>query len=216
MRKTMVAHRSLICGMLLVGSVVFGQDAGNAPADDGGNGPTPVVINPPRPRTRLEEFVARKGTLLVKGFTEIGTVQGEEGSAMKITAVEITDSGKQDKAYGLVLAIRSRAGREATAWVDYDELGPFLSAVDALRNIDATAATKMQNYEATYRTRGDVELTNYDLNGGRFVAVHAVQVAPLSGQLNWATAHFRLATTAEIHQQVVAAKDLIDKARGGQ
>jgi hypothetical protein len=47
------------------------------------------------------------------------------------------------------------------------------------------------------------------------ISVRAVQVIFPSGEVIWATAHFRLATLAAIRKQISDGKELLDKVKAG-
>src|SRR6266480_787869 len=62
------------------------------PADNANAMPVQIVAALPPPLTKLEAFAARKNVVIVKRFTDVGVVQSDDGSAVRITAVEFADA----------------------------------------------------------------------------------------------------------------------------
>ena len=164
--------------------------------------------------TRLESLELRKGTIILKGYTEVGKVDGEEGSSVTVSAVEMKDSKIGSHEMGL--AIQASGGgenaRAANSYVDFEEIPALLTAIDSLSKPDPNA-TRLSAYEAQYRTHSNLEFLSFDSNNQRMISVRAVQVIFPSGEVIWATAHFRLATLANIRKQISDAKEVLDKLR---
>lgn len=116
-----------------------------------------VTCEPVEPRTKLEALDDRLSAVIIKGFARITTV---EVPGVRIDAVDMRDMGNVSRAKGVVVAMREggERPRENRAWVDYEELGPLLNAIDALARVDETS-TKFPGFEAKYRTLGDLEIT---------------------------------------------------------
>ncbi|HEV8603847.1 MAG TPA: hypothetical protein VGQ99_00690 [Tepidisphaeraceae bacterium] len=166
--------------------------------------------------TKLEALELRKGTVIVKGYTEIGKVDGEEGSSISVSAIEMKDTARGTREMGL--AIVSQQGgegrRQAISYVDFDEIAGLIAGMDVLAKADPEA-TRLSAYEAQYRTRSNLEVVSFDSNNQRMISVRAVQVIFPSGEVIWATAHFRLATLAAIRKQISDGKELLDKVKAG-
>lgn len=121
-----------------------------------------VGCEPFEPRTQLERAEATQGAVIVKGFTRIRTV---EVGGVRIDAVELRELGTTPQpngmlvARGIVVVLREGGERpdENRAFVDYDELGPLLNAIDMVARVDENA-TKLASFEARYRTHGDLEV----------------------------------------------------------
>src|SRR5436305_8433014 len=84
--------------------------------------------------TRLEALELRKGTLIVKGYTEIGRVDGEDASSITVSAIELKDMTRGSKEMGLaiVAAQGGETRRQAISYVDFDEITALLTALDYL------------------------------------------------------------------------------------
>lgn len=119
-----------------------------------------LTCEPLEPRTKLEALEMKYETVLIKGFTRITTV---EISGVRIDAVEWRDTRNSARAAGITISLREiaeRAGerpRENRALIDYDEIEPFINAIDTVSKVSETA-TKLTGFEARYKTLGDLEL----------------------------------------------------------
>jgi len=203
----------------LVGLSAHAQDAdtstGTGANEDAGSA-VQVVPNLPPPPTRIEAAQQRKGSVVVKGYSEIGVVQGQSGSAIRVLAVEVSDTTRGAKEYGVAIAVDRASGqftREVVSYLDYEEIDSLLGAIDALARLDNSATTLM-NFDAIYRTHGDVELTSFTpTNGARGVALRCTQTIRPSGNIAWSTAYFTLSQLGDIRQQLIAAKLVLDKAK---
>lgn len=190
-------------------STVPGSPAGAGDATTGGQ-PLPM-FGPPPPATRLEGLAAQKGLLIIKGYTDIGDVQADDGSRLRVTAVTFTDA-QQHREQGLVVSVEQRDQAPVVTYVDGEEMDPLSDALDQLAKLENNAST-MANAEGVFHTRGDLEFTNHSNNGSRVVTVRATQIAIPSGQVYQAAATFRPARLTEIRQQIGTAKETLDRAR---
>ena len=172
----------------------------------------PPMFGPPPPQTRLEAIASQKGILITKGYTDIGEVQADDGSRVRITAVSFTDA-RQSREIGIVVSIEQRGNEGAViAYVDADELDPLSEALDGLAKLDQ-GASPMANVEGVYRTRGDLEFTNHSSNGSRVVSVRTTQLLLQSAQVAQATATLRPTRLAEIRQQIATAKETLNRPK---
>ncbi|HEY1683687.1 MAG TPA: hypothetical protein VGG19_02905 [Tepidisphaeraceae bacterium] len=171
-----------------------------------------ALLTTAKPSTKLEEFSQRKNAVIVRGFTDVSTIPGEDGASLAITAVELQDITNQTKEYGLVIHIDSGHQRTSLAYIDLDEIDALTNALDYLQKVDKPV-TQLANFEAQYRTRGDLWLTNGNANGTRLVAIRTTHLEP-AGEFTSAIAYFRPASLADIRQQIINAKQMLDKLHG--
>lgn len=208
-----IALGVLCIGLLSMRGVAQQQPINPSAAAQGAE-PAPMFAPPP-PATRLEGLAAQKGVLIIKGYSDIGEVQSDDGSRLRVMAVTFTDA-KQNREQGLVMSIEQRDQTPVVAYVDADEFDGLSEALDQLTKIENTSST-MNNAEGIFRTRGDLEFTNHSSNGaGRMVTVRGTQIVLPSGQVMQAQASFRPARLSEIRQQVALAKESLDHARSQQ
>jgi len=173
-----------------------------------------VLVDQIRPRTRLEATLLRKSTMIIKGYTEIRTIPGAQQSGIRILAVELTDTSKGTREYGLAIEVRQagQSNHGAVSYVDYTEIDPLVAALESLQKLDASA-TRFAGIDASFRTAGDLEIQNVEQNGARVASIQAVQLRPPAADLVWATAYFDINQLADIAQQIQAAKQAIDASR---
>src|SRR5712672_2467387 len=65
-----------------------------------------VSCEPFEPRTKLEAFEERYATVIIKGFTQITTV---EVNGVRVDAIELRDLGNSTRVSGIVIALREGA-----------------------------------------------------------------------------------------------------------
>jgi hypothetical protein len=118
----------------------------------------PLACEPLEPRTKLEAIEWRYESVLIKGFSQIATIN-VRGADVRIDAVELKDAGAPTRALGIVIALRETddTPRENRAFIDYDEIDRFLRALDSIARVNETV-TKLASFEARYRTLGDLEI----------------------------------------------------------
>jgi hypothetical protein len=120
-----------------------------------------VGCEPFEPRTKLEALDERHGTVIIKAFTRITTI---EVNGVRVDAVDMRELGGATRARGIVISLREGAARQGEtretdnrAFVDYEEIDALLSAIDAVARVDESL-TRMPGFEARYRTLGDLEI----------------------------------------------------------
>lgn len=200
--KSLIAALALIA---LTSTIAFAQVTPAGPAASGIEAPT-----------RLESLELRKGTVIIKGYSEVGRLDGEEGSSIVVSAIEMKDTTRGTHEMGLAI-VAAQGGdnrRSAVSYVDFDEITALLAALDTMSKPDPEA-TRLSAYEAQYRTRSNLEFVSFDNNNQRMISVRAVQVVFPSGEVIWSTAHFRLTMLASIRKQIADGKELLDKLREG-
>jgi hypothetical protein len=117
-----------------------------------------LTCEPLEPRTHLERLENLYETVMIKAFTRITTV---EVRGVRIDAVAIHDLRPNPSiSKGIVISLREEDQRreDNRAFIDYDEIGLLLNAIDVVSRIDETA-TRLPGFEARYKTKGDFEIT---------------------------------------------------------
>jgi hypothetical protein len=173
--------------------------------------PAPMPM-PMGPATQLENELHLRGAVVVKGYTDIGEIVGNDG--VRVTAVELTRPGTSDRTMGLAITV-TQAGDPSilsVSYVDFDEIDPLLAALDAIARIDRTSPTNLQHFDAEYRTRSELEIANVDRDGGRYLRVQSIQMLPTT-QIVVAAAHFPANRITELRRHLETARDTLIKAR---
>ena len=125
-------------------------------------------------QTRLESLMTEVGTVIVKGYTRVGSMNGSRGVAY-FTAWEVTDArtGRREQGVGVEITdttATSRPDFDERAYIDYDELEPLLQGIDYMMKLN-DKVTKLARYEAQYRTRGGLVLVSFNTPSGYVTAI---------------------------------------------
>jgi len=164
-----------------------------------------VGCEPFEPRTKLEALEDRHGTVIIKGFSRITTV---EVRGVRIDAVEIREMGNVSRAKGIAIVLREGGERpnDNRAFVDYEEIDSLLNAIDVMARVDETA-TRLPGFEARYKTLGDLEL-------GVFRQTRSgTAVILTTGICDRATQTLTLDDLAKIKAMIQEAKSRLDELR---
>ena len=118
----------------------------------------PLACEPLEPRTKLEAIEWRYERVLVRGFSQIATINSR-GADIRVDAVELKDTDSATRAIGLVISLKETGDnpRENRSFVDYDEIDRLLRGLDAVARVNESV-TKLASFEARYRTLGDLEI----------------------------------------------------------
>lgn len=106
---------------------------------------------PPPPATKLEAFQPTVGSVFTVGHEDLGNVGG-----VRVEVREMRD-GKGKPVRGLVVELAGAQGPERS-FVDADELAGLVGGCDALLQVNSNP-TQFKHFEASYTTRGSLELT---------------------------------------------------------
>jgi hypothetical protein len=152
------------------------------------------------PRTKLQGIEEHTNTVVVKGFTDIGSVDGTFGCVV-VVAKESVDRSTRQKALGVALAIRGRERTQDVSLVDYDELESLLSALDSL-NSPPWSDISMQQFEAVYTSKDGLRVATVSnkATGGMEAIVQSTHVVQSTAVL----------TTAQLN----TLRTLISQAKG--
>lgn len=159
----------------------------------------------PAPKTKLEEFSAKTGVVIVRGFEEIGTVSGLYSTSIKVEAKEFVNVSTGKKEYGITINVKKEDGRydkESTSYIDYDEVSSLISGIDYISKVN-NSATKFSNFQADYNTKGDFKVSTFSTNGKILVAVS-------SGRIGAVSAYYNISSLPEIRGVIENAKSKID------
>ena len=160
------------------------------------------------PKTKLEVFQARSGAVIIRGFERMGEVKGEFGTSVMVDAREFTDAASGRKEYGLTIEVRGSRDRTHTSYVDYDEIGSLSRGLEYIENVKQDV-TQLRDFQADYRTRGDLKISVYSDGTTRKVAVE-------SGTIIKETAFLPIMSIQELRLLVTTAKVRIDGIRPAQ
>ena len=110
-------------------------------------------------KTDLGVFDAQTGTVIVKGFGQIGAMSvGTDVITVRCKAS--TDVSTSHKAYGLSIEIAGSPSPRERIFVDYDEIDSLLSAINYLNKITYDA-TPLPGFEASFTTKAGLRVAAY-------------------------------------------------------
>ncbi len=166
--------------------------------------PTPT---PQESQTKIETFQAKRGAVIVKNYTTIGTLTGTGGAA-EVTSYEFVDAQTGRKQYGIGVEVKqnTRLEREERSFIDYDEIDSLLQGIDYISKIDPTI-TKLKNFEAQYKTVGDFSITTFNDSSGE------ISVAISSGRIGKVSVYLKLTRLAEFRKLIADAKAALDAVK---
>lgn len=159
---------------------------------------------PPLPKTKVEAFEAQVGSVIIRGFSTIGSVSGEYGTSVSVESREYMNATSGKKEYGVVIEVKEggRLERESSSYIDFDEIESLVRGIDYVAKITPDV-TRMENFQADYRTKGDLRISTYSSNG-------TVQAAVASGTIGGARAFLSLANLTKLRELIEQAKSKID------
>jgi hypothetical protein len=118
----------------------------------------PLACEPLEPRTKIEAIEAKYERVLIKGFSQIATLN-VRGADIRVDAVELKEAASSARATGIIIALREpgETPRENRALIDYEEIDGLIKALESVARVNE-AVTKLAGFEARYRTLGDLEI----------------------------------------------------------
>lgn len=153
-------------------------------------------------RTKLEAFQTKTGNVVIKGYTEVGSLRGV--GSLEVTAMQFTDVGSGQKQSGVVIEIKEsgRLENSDSAFIDYEEIQSLIEGIDYVAKA-TKELTPLNSFEASYQTKGDFKIVTYSSSSGK------VEAAVRSGRIHPATTFIKLEQLTELKQLIIKAKDLL-------
>jgi hypothetical protein len=167
----------------------------------------PAAKEPPQePKTKLEAFEKQTGTIVIKGYSEIGKIQ--EMGKVSVDCIELTDPSTGKKQFGVIIEVAGggKYEREDRSFIDYEEIDPLIRGIEYISKV-TTSSTKLKNFEALYKTKGDVQVVTFSISSGK------IDAAIKSGRIGTATAYVSLAKLATFRDLLTQAKQKIDSIK---
>lgn len=160
------------------------------------------------PKTKLEAFQAKSGAVIIRGFSEVGSVQGQLSTSVQVECKEFTDASSGKKEYGITVTVKSssRFEKESTSFIDYDEIDSLVKGIDYIEKIDKSA-TKLAAFQADYKTKGDLIVSTFSNSQG------GVEAAVQSGRFGGTSAYLTLPDLEQFKKLIVKAKMMLDEIK---
>lgn len=158
------------------------------------------------PRTKLESFQRQSGTVVIKGYSEIGTISAL--GSIEVKAMEFTDATSRTQQLGIIVQVNEAGRFENTdrSFIDYDEIDALLKGLDYISKVNGEA-TKLSSFEATYKTKGDFKATVFNSSSGR------LEGSVSSGYIRPATVFLSLEQLIELRGYINQAKQKLDSIK---
>jgi hypothetical protein len=159
------------------------------------------------PKTKLEAFERQTGTVIIRGFTTVGSVRGIYGGTASVEAREFTNATTGKQEFGIVVEVKEagRLEREDRSYIDYDEIESLLRGIDYVVKIDSSA-TKLADFQADYHTKGDLTITTFSSGSD-------VKAAITSGRIGSVDVIITTADLQQFRNLVAAARTKLDELR---
>ncbi|MDR3405561.1 MAG: hypothetical protein P4L99_23905 [Chthoniobacter sp.] len=160
-------------------------------------------------KTKLEQFQAKTGSVIIMGIGPVGNIQAEAGAGVEIEVREFTDAASGAKQSGVVIKV-SEAGdrmRGVSSYVDFDEVESLIKGVDYISGLNK-GVTKLPAFQADYRTRGDVDISTFTTKGNEMSA--AIKV----GSFSSATAFITLAELSQFRKLLQSSLTALQAIKG--
>ena len=162
-------------------------------------------------RTKLQAFNAKTGVVIIRGFSTVGIARGLYNTSVTVEARELTDAADGSKARGIAIEVAGGGEfeRKETSYIDYDEIASLLAGLDYIAKLD-TGVTRLANFQADYRTRGDFQISTFNASEG------ALMAAVRSGTIGAATAYFPVGRLSSIRDLITRSKTTLDSLTSSQ
>jgi hypothetical protein len=169
----------------------------------------PPACGPVEPRTKLEAIEAGYERVLIKGFTQIASLN-LRGADIRVDAVEIKEArAGGERATGLIIVLREpgESLRENRAFVDYEEIDRLIKALATVTSVNESV-TKLVGFEARYRTLGDLEISAF-----RQSRISGTAASLSSGICDRVTALLTIDEMDRLRAHIIEAKTRLDEIK---
>ena len=142
---------------------------------------------PSEPATKLEKIQRLKGSIINKGYTEVGSMYGNYGGKIIVIAYEFHNLKNRKKDFGLSVEIvreKSYGESRASSFIDMDEISHLINGIQYLEKIKKNP-TKSKYFESKYQTKGGLSITLFnDSKGNMSIAISVGKYSTESAYLD--------------------------------
>jgi hypothetical protein len=158
-------------------------------------------------KTKIEAFEAKTGAVVIQGFTKTGMVKDRFGGGVEVEAVELMDATSGLRVSGVKINVKAAGALETqnSSFVDADEIESLIKGIDYISKLDASV-TKMNSFQADYRTKGDLDISTFSSADGK------ISSAVTSGTIGQARVFLTQGGLAELRSLVVEANTQLQAA----
>jgi len=143
----------------LCSGLIYAQDKPNTPAT-------------PEAKTKIEQFISKKGRVLIKTFEDVFEIpkyysDGDKGSGSRgdVAVWEITDASSKSKIHGVKISLNVYNSNFAvigqrSVFLDADEIESVIKGIDYLRSYDG-GDTKYEDWQVDFKSKAGLEITKF-------------------------------------------------------
>jgi len=160
----------------------------------------------PKAETKIEQFSAKTGVVIIKGFEEIGSLQGLYSTSVNIESKEFSNVSDGTKQYGITIQAFKENGKydkKHTSFIDYDEIDSLIQGIEYIGKVKPDA-TKFKDFQADYSTRGNLKISTFNSSDRLMAAVS-------SGRVGAVAAYFNLQDLDKLKSLIIKAKEKIEQ-----
>jgi hypothetical protein len=162
----------------------------------------------PKFTTKLEQFSAKTGVVLICGFHKIGSTQGLYSTSVNIKSKEFTNVTDGSKQYGITIETFKEDGRydkKHTSFIDFDEIDSLIQGIEYISKVKPEV-TKFEKFQADYTTKGELKISTFS-SGDKLMA------AVTSGNIGSVAAYFNIEDLAKVKELLLQAKKKIESIK---
>ena len=115
-----------------------------------------LKISVPQAKTKLEQLDAKTGVVLIRGYLDMGSVQGLYSTSVSVSCKEIINVSDGKKQYGIVMRVK-KATNEYVSSIDYDELESLIKSIDYMLKVKSDVAN-FENIQIYYSTKDYLQI----------------------------------------------------------
>ncbi len=160
------------------------------------------------PATKLEAFSTRTGSVIIKGYSNLGFFPGKGSVSMDVR--EFRDGSNPKLAqYGVAFELKESGSiaRESISFIDEDEIDSLIRGLDYIGKIEKNA-TPFNEFEAHYKTKGDLSFVVFSGKG-----YNEINFSVYSGRIVKTRVYLQISDIERIRSLLNEAKNQITAAK---
>jgi hypothetical protein len=167
-----------------------------------------------RPPTKIEAFQARTGTVVIRAFSTIGTARSLNDGIVRVEYDALMDVTSSEREYGLLIYVHTAREREEgpIAFIDYDEIDALVRGIEYIVRTNGSV-TDLPTFEASFRTRGGLEIASFGDKGGAVRASVTTTSVSLNGVVTNSKAIMEVSSLSVLGKLIAAARSKLDLIR---
>jgi len=155
------------------------------------------------PKSRLENFEATTGVVLIKGTDDMAAVPGKLGG-VTVKCREARNAATNLREFGAIVIVTQAEGLEDTTYVDYEEMDALLRGIDYISKVD-WSVTSLGQFEAGYTTKAGLRVVTYSSRRSG-----TIEAAVVSNRLIKSRCPMTMAQLAQFRTAIDQTKERIE------